>query len=174
MADGEGWKQHLSTVKIIGLILAIIVIMAFAWLATVGNASNADPRSPEELLIQKYTAPANSDPIAGTWWGTKTTSLVILTWQVEGNVICYPNNTGVFSGLIRGPFVENGEFSQEFIWESIGNGEYRAVTENGIFEMKIIEDQYAGRLLQLTMNPKELGISDILSMDIVIDMMPLA
>lgn len=172
MAESESSKKSLPILKIVGILLIIIAVAAIMYLAAVGNASNADPRSPEEYLIEKYTAPIGSDPIAGTWWGSKTTSLIILTWQVEGSFICYPNNTGIFSGFIRGPFIGEETFSLDFTWQVRGDGSYHAATETGTFDMKFKDDAYAGRLLSITMNPSELGISDLLSMDITIDMMP--
>lgn len=111
-------------------------------------------------------AASPNDPILGTWTGSKS---VLFVYSGGGTITFKQDFTAAASGNVKGPGV-NEQFSVDDLrWENLGNGNYL-----GTYGGKILEFALVGEKLTVTINPKSIGLTDAIDMDITVELTKVA
>ncbi len=178
MADTEPEQKPLPVKLIAGILIILCVAAAAAGiiLLNAGSAQEnerhaAAPASQSSSSSGSTgttgTAPSGQtsvDPVIGTWTGTKTISLILVSYNGEGTVTFNSDHSAHAEGYFRGPGLDK-TFSVDFTWENLGGNTYRGVSAS-----KSLDFSLSGDTLTMTVNPKKFGVIDLLDMDIDIDM----
>ena len=110
------------------------------------------------------TAPEDADPILGTWTGSKSISLLFVSANGHATATFRDDYTGEISGEVHGAGMDE-VFSGGFVWQNNGGGRYTgAVGENSV------DFTLQGDTLSMVVNPKKLGVNDLLDLDIPVEM----
>ena len=132
---------------------------------TVGKdpSSPSDPVSPSAGPAA-LSAPAADDPVLGTWTGTKSVTLFFVSANGDATATFRNDYTGDISGEFHGAGM-NEVFASGFVWQNNGGGRY-----TGSIGSDSVEFILQGETLSMTINPKELGLNDLLDLDIPVEM----
>ena len=132
---------------------------------TVGKdpSSPSDPVSPSAGPAAP-SAPAAGDPILGTWSGTKSVTLFFVS--ANGNAVATfrDDYSGEISGEVHGAGMDE-VFSGGFVWQNNGGGRY-----TGVVGENSVDFTLQGDTLSMVVNPKKLGVNDLLDLDIPVEM----
>ena len=123
----------------------------------------SDPLSPSAGPAA-LSAPAEDDPILGTWTGTKSVTLFFVSANGDATATFRNDYTGDISGEFHGAGM-NEVFASGFVWQNNGGGRY-----TGSIGTDSVEFILQGDTLSMTINPKELGLNDLLDLDIPVEM----
>ena len=126
-------------------------------------SSPSDPLSPSAGPAA-LSAPAEDDPILGTWTGTKSVTLFFVSANGDATATFRNDYTGDISGEFHGAGM-NEVFASGFVWQNNGGGRY-----TGSIGTDSVEFILQGDTLSMTINPKELGLNDLLDLDIPVEM----
>ena len=110
------------------------------------------------------SAPAAGDPILGTWSGTK--SVILFFVSANGNAVATfrDDYSGEISGEVHGAGMDE-VFSGGFVWQNNGGGRY-----TGVVGENSVDFTLQGDTLSMVVNPKKLGVNDLLDLDIPVEM----
>ena len=110
------------------------------------------------------SAPAAGDPILGTWSGTKSVTLFFVS--ANGNAVATfrDDYSGEISGEVHGAGMDE-VFSGGFVWQNNGGGRY-----TGVVGENSVDFTLQGDTLSMVVNPKKLGVNDLLDLDIPVEM----
>ncbi|HJJ35948.1 MAG TPA: hypothetical protein O0X27_02100 [Methanocorpusculum sp.] len=156
---------------IVGLVLIIAgvsitfgLIPGVTWGSLAGSSSvpAAAPVSTVQPTAVSTPIP-NADPLAGTWYGSKSLFFGFATADFTLNA--RPDGTMTISGVANAPIaeIENKEFSIDGTWQHLDGTTYR-----GTIGDKSLDFTSDGSTISLTVNPYAAGLIDneMLNMDI--------
>ena len=110
------------------------------------------------------SAPAAGDPILGTWSGTKAISLLFVSANGYATATFRDDYSGEISGEVHGAGMDE-VFSGGFVWQNNGGGRY-----TGVVGENSVDFTLQGDTLSMVVNPKKLGVNDLLDLDIPVEM----
>ena len=110
------------------------------------------------------SAPAAGDPILGTWSGTKSISLLFVSANGYATATFRDDYSGEISGEVHGAGMDE-VFSGGFVWQNNGGGRY-----TGVVGENSVDFTLQGDTLSMVVNPKKLGVNDLLDLDIPVEM----
>ena len=176
MADTEPEQKPLPVKLIAGILIILCIAAAAAGIILLNAGSTQDnaehtaapaSQSTSSSSGSTGTAPSgqtSADPVIGTWTGTKTISLILVSYNGEGTVTFNSDHSAHAEGYFRGPGLDK-TFSVDFTWENLGKNTYR-----GFSASKSLDFSLSGDTLTMIVNPKKFGVIDLLDMDIDIAM----
>lgn len=174
----DSTKSEQKPLPINLIVVAAVILICVAAVACVllmgGGTSapteTAQTPTPGSTTVSPANSPAsstsstpsttNNDPVIGTWSGTKTISLILVSYNGEGTVTFNPDYSAHASGFFQGPGLDK-TFAIDFTWENLGNNQYR-----GYSSTKSLDFSLADNVLTMIVNPKKFGVTDLLDMDI--------
>lgn len=176
MAD----TSRLETILIVAVICVGVLLLVFAAIPAwqeYQRAAGPDgdlPLSPfvgstgEDTVSSSGSsapsAPAAGDPILGTWSGTKAISLLFVSANGYATATFRDDYSGEISGEVHGAGMDE-VFSGGFVWQNNGGGRY-----TGVVGENSVDFTLQGDTLSMVVNPKKLGVNDLLDLDIPVEM----
>ena len=129
-----------------------------------GGLSGSTAAVPGDSSSAPVTAPAAGDPILGTWSGTKAISLLFVSANGYATATFRDDYSGEISGEVHGAGMDE-VFSGGFVWQNNGGGRY-----TGVVGENSVDFTLQGDTLSMVVNPKKLGVNDLLDLDIPVEM----
>ena len=115
-------------------------------------------------MTAALSAPAEDDPILGTWTGTKSVTLFFVSANGDATATFRNDYTGDISGEFHGAGM-NEVFASGFVWQNNGDGRYSGSSGTDSAEFTIQADT-----LPLTIHPNAPRSHPLPDLDIPVEM----
>lgn len=158
------WQEYQDTMSLSDGLTGVQPPVVGSQVSPSGGVSGSTAAVPGDSSSAPVTAPAAGDPILGTWSGTKSVTLFFVS--ANGNAVATfrDDYSGEISGEVHGAGMDE-VFSGGFVWQNNGGGRY-----TGVVGENSVDFTLQGDTLSMVVNPKKLGVNDLLDLDIPVEM----